>query len=158
MTASLKWGLILGGALALEMLLTTAAGWHTTVDGATWFLVLAVPLNVAGILLCQREAASAATWSQQMKNGIQVGAIAAVWVVASNWIVTLGLYPEFYEEMAAGYRPSLEAMGLPPETVEEKLAGIRSTTALRSAMEGIVGTMTVSTVAAAFGGLWLRRR
>ncbi len=122
------------------------------------FLVVAIGINVVTVVLCLRETASEEAWGGQLRNGLIVGLVGSVLIFASAWFVTAVVFPDYFEEMAEGYREAYANMGLSQEAIEESVAGVAATSPVRSAFEGVVGTGVVSLAAAAVTGVWVRRK
>lgn len=158
MQAPIKWGLILGAAIAIQTFVFAVAGWHTAYNMAWVWLAIAIGLNVAAVVLCLRETASDRTWAGQLQAGLTLGVVASVLVFLSTWVVTGFMFPDYYLEMADGYRETLMGMDMSQDEVDQSVAAIAGTSAVRSGVEGVVGTMVVSFVAAAVAGVWIRRK
>lgn len=158
MNAAVRYGLLLGGLLAIQILLFATLGWHEVYAMQAVFLVVAMGLNATAVVLCLRRTAPERTWSGQLAVGLVLGAVAAAIATATNWLVTNVLHPDYFAAMAAGYRPTLEQMDLPAETVRALLAGIEGTTPIRAAVEVIVGTIGTSLLVSAIAAVKLRRR
>ena len=59
MQAPIKWGLILGAAIAIQTFVFAVAGWHTAYNMAWVWLAIAIGLT-AGAVVVPRPAATAA--------------------------------------------------------------------------------------------------
>ena len=158
MQAPIKWGLILGIAIAIQTVVFAAAGWHAQYNMAWVWLAIAIALNAAAVVLCLRDTAHERTWGGQLQAGLTVGVIASVLVFVSTWVVTGFIYPDYYQEMADGYRATLMEMDMSQAEVDQSVAALAGTSPVRSGVEGVVGTMVVSLVVAAGVGIWLRKR
>jgi len=150
--------MILGAAVAVLSLVFGLFGWHRTYAMAFVFLVVAILINVATVVLCLREQASSAGWSGQVKNGLVVGLVGSVVVFVSSWLVTTVVFPDYFVEMAEGYREAYVGMGLSQGEVEDLVAATAATSPVRSAFDGVVGTMATSLVVSAIAGVWIRNR
>jgi hypothetical protein len=149
---------ILGAAVALLNLLFGLAGWHRTYQMAFVFLAIAIPINVVTVVLCLRERASFESWSGQVRNGLVVGAVGSAIIFVSSWLVTTAVFPNYFTEMAEGYRQAYVGMGLSETEVEDLVAATAATSPVRAAFEGVVGTMATSLLVAAIAGWWLRSK
>lgn len=158
MRAPVRWGVILGGAVAVLSLVFGLAGWHRTYAMSFVFLAIAIPINAATVVLCLRERAASEGWFGQVKNGLLVGLVASVIIFVASWLVTTAVFPDYFTEMAEGYREAYVNMGLPDDEVAELVAATAATSPVRSAFDGVVGTMVTSLVVAAIAGAWLRRK
>lgn len=158
MQAPVKWGLVLGGAVTVEHLVAAVAGWHRTPEMAFVFLAIAIVLNAATVVLCLRETAPTSGWAAQVRNGVVVGLVGSVIIFAGAWFVTGVLFPDYFQEMAAGYRDAYVRMGWTEERIRETVSGLAATSPTRSAFEGVVGTMVVSVMVAALAGVRIRKK
>lgn len=158
MSQPVRWGLLLGAAVALQNFVFGAAGWHKSATMPIVYLVIAISLNVVAVVLCLRQTAGDAGWLGQLLRGLVLGAVASVLVFASSWLVSAVIFPDYFAEMAAGYREDLSKTDMPPAAIETTVAGVAATSPVRSALEGVAGTFGISLLAAAVSGFWLRRR
>jgi hypothetical protein len=60
--------------------------------------------------------------------------------------------------MADGYREAYVSMRLSPGDVADLVAATAAVSLIRSAFDGVVGTMATSLVVAAIAGGWLRKK
>ena len=157
MRPPIKWGLVLGMAVGVENFVFGAAGWHAVYAMAAVFLVIAIAINVATVVTCLRETASERSWAGQLRSGLVLGLVGSLLVFAGSWFVSAVAFPDYFGEMAEGYREAYVSMGMSQEAVDEAVAGIAGASPVRSALEGVVGTMVTSLVAAAIAGIWLRK-
>lgn len=158
MKGPLRWGLILGSAVTVVNLGFVLLGWHRTYEMAFVFLAIAIPINVVTVVLCLRERASSENWLGQLKNGVSVGLVGSAIIFLGSWLVTAVIFPDYFTEMADGYRSTYIAMGLSEGEVADLVTATAATSPVRSAFSGVVGTMATSLVVAAIGGVWLRRK
>ena len=79
-------------------------------------------------------------------------------VFVSTWLVTGIVFPDYYVDMAEGYRETFEATGMSQEALDESVAGLATTSPVRSALEAVAGTMAVSLLTAAITGIWVRKK
>ena len=158
MREPVRWGMILGGAVAVLTLVSGLGGWHRVYAMSFVFLAIAIPINVATVVLCLRERASSQGWVAQVKNGLVVGLVGSVIIFIASWLVTTAVFPDYFTEMAEGYREAYVNMGLSADEVAELVARTASASPVRSAFEGVVGTLATSLVVAAIAGLWLRKK
>lgn len=158
MKGPVRWGLILGGAVAALSLSFGLAGWHRTYKMSFVFLVIAILINVVTVVLCLRERASSESWLGQVKNGLTVGLVASVIIFVASWLVTTAVFPDYFTEMANGYRETYANMGLSEDEVADLVAATAATSPVRSAFDGVIGTIATSLVVAAIAGVWLRSK
>jgi hypothetical protein len=158
MKGPIRWGVILGGAVAVLSLSFGLLGWHRTYEMAFVFLAIAILINVATVVFCLREQASSEGWLGQVKNGLVVGLVGSAIIFVASWLVTTVVFPEYFNEMAEGYREAYTSMGLSAEEVVDLVAATAATSPVRSAVDGVVGTMVTSLVVAAIAGAWLRKK
>ena len=84
--------------------------------------------------------------------------VGAVIIFATSWLATSVVFPNYFAEMAEGYRAAYENMGLSAEEVADLVTATAATSPVKSAFDGVVGTIGTSVVAAAIAGFWLRRK
>ena len=158
MKGPVRWGVILGGAVAVLSLGFGLAGWHRIYEMSFVFLAVAILINVVMVVLCLRERASSDGWLHQVKNGLVVGLVGSVIIFVTSWLVTTTVFPDYFMEMANGYREAYANMGLSEEEVADLVAATAATSPVRSAFDGVVGTMATSLLVAAIAGWWLRKK
>jgi hypothetical protein len=157
MKGPIRWGVILGAAVAALSLVFGFVGWHRIYEMAFVFLVVAILINAAAIVLCLREGASSESWLRQVGNGLVVGLVASVIIFVSSWLTTAVVFPDYFSEMAEGYRAAYENMGVSDAEVTDLVAATAATSPIRSAFDGVVGTLATSLIVAAIAGVWLRQ-
>ena len=158
MNVPVRWGVILGGAVAVLSLVFGLVGWHRTYEMSFVFLAIAILINVATVVLCLRQQASSEGWLGQVKNGLVVGLVGSVIIFVASWLVTTAVFPDYFTEMADGYREVYVSMGLTEDEVADLVAATAATSPFRSAFDGVVGTMVTSLIVAAIAGGWLRNK
>jgi hypothetical protein len=158
MRGSVRWGVILGAAVAVLNLVFGLLGWHRTYEMSFVFLAVAILINVATVILCLRERAPSERWLGQLKNGFVVGLVGSVIIFVTSWLVTTAVFPDYFAEMADGYRQAYVDMGLSEAEVSDWVAATAATSPVRSAFDGVVGTIATSLVVAAIAGIWLRNK
>ncbi len=94
----------------------------------------------------------------QVKNGLVVGLVGSVIIFVASWLVTTAVFPDYFTAMAEGYREAYVNMGLAEDEVADLVAATAATSPVRSAFDGVVGTMATSLVVAAIAGGWLRNK
>ena len=158
MSAPVRWGVMLGAGVTALNLLFGFAGWHRVYEMSFAFLAAAIVMNIGAIVLCLRARASHDGWGGQMKNAFVLATIASVIIFAGSMVVTTVIFPDYFGEMAEGYREAYVNLGHSPEEVRDLVAATAATSPVRSAVDGVVGTMVTSVVMAAIAGVWLRKR
>ena len=158
MKGPVRWGVILGGSVAALSLFFGLAGWHRTYKMSFVFLAIAILINVVTVVLCLRERASSEGWLGKVRNGLTVGLVASVIIFVASWLVTTVVFPDYFTEMANGYRETYANMGLSEEEVADLVAATAATSPVRSAFDGVVGTIATSLIVAAIAGVWLRSK
>jgi hypothetical protein len=88
----------------------------------------------------------------QIRNGLVVGLVGSVIIFVSSWLVTTVVFPNYFAEMAEGYREAYVSMGLPQDEVADLVVATAASSPIRSAFDGVVGTMVTSLVVAAIAG------
>jgi hypothetical protein len=149
---------ILGGAVAVLSFAFGFAGWHRIYEMSFVFLAVAIPINAATVVLCLRERASSERWLGQVKNGLVVGIVGSVIVFVASWLLTTAVFSDYFIEMADGYREAYVDMGLSEDEVAASVAATAATSPVRSAFDGVVGTLATSLIVAAITGWWFRSR
>ena len=72
--------------------------------------------------------------------------------------MTTVVVPDYFAEMAEGYRDAYAGMGLSEDEVADLVAATAATPPVKSAFDGVIGTLVTSLVAAAIAGIWLRKK
>lgn len=158
MKGPIRWGVILGAAVAVLSLVFGLLGWHRTFEMSFVFLAVAILINVVTVVLCLRERAATESWLGQVGNGLLVGLVGSVIIFIGSWLVMAVVFPDYFAEMAEGYRETYAGMGLSEGEVADLVEATANTSPLRSAFDGVVGTMVTSLIVAAIAGIWLRRK
>lgn len=158
MKGPVRWGVILGAAVAVLNVVFGLAGWHRVYEMTTVFLTVAILVNLVTVVLCLRERASSETWMGQVKNGLIVGLVGSAIIFVTSWLVTTVVFPDYFAEMAEGYRQTYVDMGRSEAEVADLVAATAATSPVRSAFDGVMGTMGTSLVVAAIAGAWFRDR
>ena len=158
MSRPIKWGLILGAAITLLTLVFAVAGWQSNYNLAFVWLALAIGINTVVIVLCLRETASDRAWAGQLGAGLLVGLVGSVIIFVATWFITGVAFPDYYLDMAEGYRTTFEASAMSPSDIETSVAQLAGTSAVRSSFEAVAGTMAVSAIASAVTAIWVRKK
>ena len=158
MKGPIRWGVILGSAVAVLSFVFGLVGWHRTFEMSFVFLAIAILINVLAVVLCLRERALTHGWLSQVKHGLVVGLVGSVIIFFASWLVTTVVFPDYFAEMAAGYRETYVNMGMSEAEVADLVAATANTSPVRSAFDGVVGTIATSLVVAAIAGVWLRKK
>ena len=158
MKGPVRWGVILGGGVAVMALVFALAGWHRSYEMSFVYLTIAILLNVFTVVLCLREGAGTDSWLGHVKNGLLVGIVGSVLIFVGSWLVMGVIFPDYFAEMAEGYRATYVELGHSDSEVAELVAATAATSPVRSAFDGVVGTMATSLVVAAVSGIWLRKK
>jgi len=158
MKGPVRWGVTLGGAVAVLSFAFGLFGWHRIYEMSFVFLAIAILINAVTVVLCLREQASSEGWLGQVKNGLLVGLIGSVIIFVTSWLVTTAVFPDYFAEMADGYRAAYVDSGLSEAEVTDLVAATAATSPVRSAFDGVIGTIATSLVVAAIAGGWLRNK
>jgi hypothetical protein len=87
-----------------------------------------------------------------------IGIVGALIIFFSSWLMTAVIFPDYYEQLADGYRDSFEGSGMSAEKVDEAMQGIEGSTPVSGALTGSVGTVITSIAVAAIAGVFLRKK
>jgi hypothetical protein len=68
------------------------------------------------------------------------------------------VFPDYFTEMADGYRQAYVNMGLSGDEVADLVAATAAASPVRSAFSGVIGTVATSLGVAGIAGGWLRRK
>lgn len=157
MNPPVRFGLILGIAVAALGYVVPIAGLHANSTMPTVFVLAAVVVNVVCVFLALRRTAADATWIGQVVNALIVGAIGAVLIFAGSWTMTTWVFPDYYAEYAAAMRETLTAAGLPADQVAAQMTVVEDTTPAGSALSGAIGAIITSALAGAVVGIFKRK-
>ncbi len=158
MKGPIRWGLILGSAVAVLSFVFGLLGWHRTFEMSFVFLAVAILTNVVTVVFCLRERAATDGWLSQVGNGLLVGLVGSVIIFIGSWLVTTVVFPDYFAEMADGYRETYAGMGLSESEVADLVEATANTSSVKSAFDGVIGTMATSLIVAAIAGVWLRKK
>ena len=158
MSTRIKYGLVLGIAVALLGYVVPIAGLHTNMLMPTVFVLLAILVNVVVVFLALRETADTAVWGGQFVNALVIGGIGAALIFVNSWTMTTLVFPDYYAEYAAAMRESLASAGIAADLVDSQMAVIEQTTPVASAFSGAIGAFSTSAIAGAVIGLFKRQR
>ena len=157
MNPPVRFGLILGIAVAALGYVVPIAGLHTNPTMPNVFVVAAVVVNVVCVFLALRQTAADATWMGQVVNALIVGGTGAVLIFAGSWTMTTWVFPEYYAEYAAAMRETLSAADLPSDLVAAQMDAVEGATPAGSAFSGAIGAVITSAVAGAVVGIFKRK-
>ena len=152
------WGVILGGVVAVVILVFGLAGWHRRYEMAFVFLAVVILVNTVVVVLCLRERAFAEIWVGQIRNGLIVGVVGGGIIFVASLLATTIVFPDYFAEMAEGYRMAYVEMRLSEDEVADLVTATAATSPIRPAFDGVVGTLVTSLVVAAIAGIWLRKK
>lgn len=158
MNSAIKWGVLLGVAVALLGFVFGATGMYTNPAAALGFVAAAILLNVAAVAFMLFATRATAGWGAQVVNGLVLGVVAAVLIFLGSVVMTTVVFPGYYAELREGYLAYFQSMDLPQETVDAQMAAIEAATPVSSALQGAFGTLITSVVVAGIGGIFLRRK
>ena len=147
MNAPVKYGLILGVVVGVLGFVIAGLGLHTRLGTSMAFMSVSVIVNVVVVFLALRETAASATWTGQLRNSLILGAVGAVVVFASSWVMTALVFPDYHAEYAAATRDALAGTGLPVE----------QPTPAGAALSGSIGTIATSLIVGALVGIFKRQ-
>ena len=158
MQPNVRWGLVLGASVFVLNLAFALLGLHQTFSMSFVYLAIAIGINIVAVVQCLRAYSDRATWGGQIMNGLVTGLVASVLIFAGALLVTEVFFPEYFVEMAEGYRSSYEAMGLSETEVEDLVSTTANSSGVQSALSGVIGTLVTSLIVAAVAGFWLRKK
>jgi hypothetical protein len=152
-------GLLIGVLCAVWTFVMGFTGWYKDPSKAGAFF-LVVLIQVFGLIWgLRRTAAQGRTYSGQVVAGTFMSIIAGVIIVISSLLFTNVAFPEYFQELEAGYRTMLGEQG---KSEAEIAAEIESWSAgqtpMNQAMNGFIGTFVTGVVVSAVAGLWIRAR
>lgn len=155
MKTPILWGVVLGVVVGATGFVFAGLGLHTNPTMATVFVGIAILVNVVFVIVGLRQTAHAG-WGRQVINGLVLGLVGAAVIFASSWVMTVVVFPDYYDQMAMGYVEFFTRAGLSAEQIETQMQAIREVTPAQSAGSGAVGTIITSLVVAAIAGIYLR--
>ena len=115
--SALRSGLLLGILVVLWTFVMGFTGWyrHPSLFFLFW---LAIPLQVAVLLLTLRKTAPDLGYLRQLQNGVGASVIASAIIFAGSLLFTLVLVPSYFAEMEALGRLKMAQQGFSPEQIE----------------------------------------
>jgi hypothetical protein len=152
-------GLLIGLLCAAWTFVMGFTGWYKdpAMAGAFFLVVL---IEVFGLIWgLRRTAAEGRTYSGQVVAGTLMSIIAGVIIVISSLLFTNVVFPEYFEELEAGYHAMLAGQGKSEaEIAAEVQAWSAAQTPMNQAMNGFIGTFVTGVVVSAVAALWIRAR
>ena len=158
MNANVKFGLILGVAVAAVGFLVAILGIHKSPMLSAVFAPVAIIINVVCVFLALRETADTAAWGGQVVNALIVGGVGAVLIFLGSWTMTALVFPNYYVEAAAGMADTLAAAGMTSEQIAAQVAAAESASPAGSALSGAIGALITSAIGGAIIAIFKRKK
>ena len=158
MGIAIKWGVILGVAVGALGFIFGGAGLQVSPVTAMGVVGIAFVINVVVVILAVREARHTATWAAQLLNGVVIGLVGAVIIFIASWVMTFVVFPDYYQQLADGYREFFQNAGMTEAQIAEAMRDVEQATPVSGALSGSTGTVLTSIVVAAIAGIFLRRK
>ncbi len=159
MNAVVKWSVVLAVlvfALSIAMALT---GLHANpLLGGLLSIVAAILIDIGCVFMALKQTAPASSYVKQLINGLLIGVIGGALVFISSWLLLEAIFPDYLDEMRAGYEEWTKAAGLPEDQVRQQLAAMEAATPASQSLAGLAGTFFTSLVAGAILGIFLRKK
>lgn len=152
-------GLLIGVLCAVWTFVMGFTGWYKDPSKAGAFF-LVILIEVGGLIWgLRRTAAQGRTYSGQVVAGTLMSVIAGVVIVISSLVFTNIAFPEYFQELEAGYRAMLAQQGkTEAEIAAEIETWAQAQTPMTQAMNGFIGTFVTGVVVSAIVALWIRAR
>ena len=156
--ATLRAGLILGTLVVAWSCVMGFTGWYhlPSLFALRW---LAIPLQVAVLLVLLRIQAPRYGYLRQVANGVAASVIASVLIFAGSLLFTTLLFPSYFREMEALGRLKMAQQGLAPDQIE---ALIRAQAPLQrplpAAFAAVMVTWFTGLVTSLIGATWFRKK
>jgi hypothetical protein len=159
----LKWGLVLGVAVAVWTLALHVMGFYTTrirygliADNVATILPLA---SVTAALLEHRRRTGALTIRQAVTLGLVTGIVSAPISVGFLWVYHHYINPGWVDYLVEHARAQAAAGGPGAADIEATIDNLRrSSSDGAQATGGVIGSTLICTLIGFFGGIILRRR
>ena len=158
MKVVVKWSLILVILVVVLNFAVIVSGIYTNPFAALGFVFVAVVLNVIVVFMALAATATDNPYAAQLRNGLLIGLLAGVLIFLSSWLTTAVIFPDYIEQMKAGYIAVIQDSGLPDESLQTQIENIEKITAFGEAVKGLMGTFFTSVVAAAIVAIFKRRK
>ena len=159
MNAVVKWSIVLAGLVTVLSLVIGISGLHkNALVGGVLSIGIAILFNLGTVFMALKETATESSYGKQLLNGVSIGLIAGVLIFLSSWLLLTVIFPEYLDEMRAGYIDWLQAAGLPEEQMQQQIATMEATTPVSQSLAGLMGTFFTSLIAAAIIGIFLRKK
>jgi len=163
MRTDVKWGLILGVAVAVWTLALHLLGFYTTRIGAGLIADnVAIVLPIAAVtlaLLERRRRTGSLTIGQAVLTGLVVGAVSAPISVGFLWIYHHFVNPQWVDYLVEHALISGTAKGQTPAEIQPAILNLRrGATDVAQITAGFVGSIVVCTLLGLIAGLILRRK
>jgi hypothetical protein len=126
--------------------------------GSVVAIVVAIAINLGVVFGALWVTAAHSSYVDQLRHGVLIGFVGGMLVCVASWLLLSFVFPNYLDEMRAGYAQWLESADLPQEQVEAQIALLEQATPLSQSLPGWIGTFFTSSVAAAILGLFLRKK
>lgn len=156
--AVLRAGLILGALVVLWTFVMGFTGWYRD-PGLLFLMWLAIPLQIAVLLVLLRITAPATGYLRQVQNGVAASVIASLLVFAGSLLFTAVMFPGYFAEMEALGRLRMAQQGFGPEQIEAMVkAGAPMQTSLGRAFASALGTWIIGLFTSLIAAVWYRKK
>jgi hypothetical protein len=159
MNPILAAGLLIGVLCGIWTFVMGFTGWYK--DPAmmmAFFLV--IPIEVGGLIWgLKRTAAQGRPYGGQVVAGALMSVIAGIVIIGSSLLFTTVAFPDYFKELEAAQRQTLQDDGKSAAEIEEAVQGnAAANTPMGQAMAGFIGTLVTGILASAIIAIWVRRR
>ena len=156
--ATFRAGVILGVLVVLWTFVLGFTGWYhlPQLFALRW---LAIPLQVAVLLVLLRVTATASGYLRQVANGVAASVIASVLIFLGSLLFTAVVFPSYFREMEALGRLKMAQQGLAPDQIEALvLAQAPMQRPLPAAFANMLVTWFTGLLTSLVAATWFRKK
>jgi hypothetical protein len=157
MNPILAAGLLIGVLCGLWTFVMGFTGWYKD-PAMLWIFFAVILFEIGGLIWGLRQTArEGRTYRGQVVAGTLMSVIAGVIIICSSLLFTMVAFPDYFEQLAAAQRRSLQAQGKSEtEIVETLRANQAGATPMAQAMSGFIGTLVTGILASAAIAVFVR--
>lgn len=159
MNPVLNAGVLIGVLCGLWTFVMGWTGWYKDPARVNIFF-LVILIEIAGLVWGLRQTAREGRgYGAQIVAGTMMAIIAGVIIIGSSLLFTTVVFPEYFQELAAGYRSVLQQQGKSDAEIAEAVhTMLEGTTPMSNALQGFIGTLVTGILASAVIAIWVRGR
>jgi len=154
-----KWSVVLALAVFVLGVLIAVTGLHTNpLAGGAASIGVAILINIVVVFLALKQTSGENPYGKQLLNGALIGVIGGILIFLSSWLLLAVVFPDYLDEMRAGYTEWIEASGLPEAQMQKQLEAMENATPVSQSVPGLIGTFFTSLIVGAIVAIFQRKK